>query len=107
MKKEKDTALILIDHIYAKPRHMYWKRVEVKKRFEYNNENFFVHKTAKGYNATHVTSGRRSGSGKTIQAAIDNTLHNFSSINPGVEAEIFAKQKDWYETEGKNLEVVE
>ena len=107
MRKEKDTALILVNGIYARPRYPHWKRVEVKKRFEHLGENFFVHKIATGYSATHVTSGRRSGSGKTIQAAIDNTLYNFSILNSGVVADIFCKMKNWYETEGKNLEVIE
>ena len=105
---KKDTDLVLIDTIYAEKKYPHWKRVEVKKRFEYMGESFFVHKTWKYYTVTHVTSGRSvSYGGKTVSAAIEEAKKRLDSTGPETMKAIFENSREWYNTEGKNLEVID
>lgn len=106
MKKE--YGLVLIDSIYAEKNYPHWKRVEAKKRFEHMGESFFVHKPGRFYIVTHVTSGRSvSSGGKTISAAIEEAKKRLDSIKPETMKAIFDKQHEWYNTERKDLEVID
>lgn len=108
MKKEKDSALVFIDTIYSDKKYPHWERVEVKARFEHMGESFFVHGTRGKYKAIHVTSGRRVGDMLTTSASAKaSAIARMDKAGAKRMAEIFRLNKEWYETTGKTLEVVE